>query len=62
MKEQQKSELEKLRYGIKELREEYKIIKVMKSKLGWTQEEGNTIADVLREIEYGKEENFQDKK
>ena len=61
MKEQRKSELEKLRHGIKELREEYKIKKDMKSKLEWTQE-GDTTDDVLRETEHVKEENLQDKK
>ena len=62
MKEQQKSELKKLRNGIKEFRKEHKIIKEMTSILEWMWEERHTIAHSVKEIEDEKEENFQDKK
>lgn len=62
MKEQQKSELKKLRNGIKEFRKEHKIIKEMTSILEWMWEERHTIAHIVKEIEDEKEENFQDKK
>ena len=55
MKEQQKSELKKLRNGIKEFRKEHKIIKEMTSILEWMWEERHTIAHSVKEIEDRKE-------
>ena len=57
-KEQQKSELKKLRNGIKEFREDHKIIKEMTSILEWMWEERHTIAHIVRETEDEKEESF----